>query len=175
MSFRFGWWSMGVGCVLVAATVAPAGAQGRAPSFLSISAGATQYDLSGTGTTYVIAARIDGAIGSYGIFEPGVTFLSYEPDFGGRLNYLLPEISFQGQVYVGRLRPYLGAGIGFANITNGPNFNELTLHLTGGGRIRLAGPWGIRFEVRARTIDPWRNSTADFTVGVSRMMLGGGF
>ena len=157
-----GWRGTPMALVLIAAAAGP----GRAQT-TSFSGGVSSYSLSGTGTTYVFAMRFESRLGSYGIVEPGLAFLSYKPVLGGRTNYLLPEISVQGQAYAGPLRPYVGTGIGFANVTSGPNFNKLTLHLVAGARVRLRGTWGLRLEVRDRSIDPWNGRTTDYTVGIS--------
>ena len=164
----------GVGLVALVAFMGPRGAaaQMRSPQILTVGAGASRYDLSGDkGTTWVVVARFDGNIGPYVIIEPGFAYMHFTGQFGGR-NYLLPEISFQGQGYIGPVRPFLGGGIGFANISTGPSQSQLSLHAVSGLRIRLGHGWGVRMEVRARAVDPWHNHTYDFTGGIMRVLPG---
>ena len=142
----------------------------RSPQVLTVGAGISKYDFYGTkGNSFVFVARFDGLIGPYVVVEPGLAFLSYKTQFG-RTDYLLPEISIQGQVYVGPVRPFLGGGIGFANITQGPNMSKLTLHTVSGIRVRLGGGWGVRLEARLRAVDPWQSHTLDFTAGLMRVL-----
>jgi hypothetical protein len=156
------------------ALVAPpqAMAQGRSPQILTLGGGVARYDLDGDkGTTPVFVARFDGNIGPYFVIEPGFAYMHFTGQFGGR-NYLLPEISFQGQGYVGPVRPYIGAGIGFANISTGPSQSQVSLHAVTGLRIRFGRGWGMRLEARARSVDPWQNHTYDLTSGIMRVLPG---
>lgn len=149
-----------------------AAAQMREPQVISLGGGIARYSLGGDkGTTPVFIARFDGNIGPYVVIEPGFAYMHFTGQFGGR-NYLLPEISFQGQGYVGPIRPYLGGGIGFANISTGPSQSQLSLHAVTGVRIRFGGGWGMRLEARARSVDPWKNHTYDFTAGLMRVLPG---
>ena len=86
---------------------------------------------------------------------------------------LLPELSIQFQAPFPTVRPYLGGGIGFSSYMSGPNRNELTLHAVGGFRVRLGPSWGLRTEIRIRSIDPWAGYNGEVTMGVSRLTLGG--
>lgn len=142
----------------------------RSPQLITVGAGISKYDFYGTkGNSIVFVARFDGLIGPYVVIEPGLAFLSYKTQFG-RTDYLLPEISIQGQGYVGPVRPFLGGGIGFANITHGPNMSKLTLHAVSGVRVRLGRGWGFRMEARARSVEPWQSHTLDFTAGLMRVL-----
>jgi len=114
--------------------------------------------------------RFDGYFGPYIIFEPGAAYMRIKTNLGSR-NYLLPELSLQAQGYVGeKIRPFIGGGLGFANIATGANENQFTLHAVTGVRIHLGGPWGLRLEARARSVDPWHGHTLDFTAGIMRVV-----
>ena len=158
---------------LVAVLLVPAAAlaQDGAPrtTLFSIAGGASQYDIGNTGTGIVIATRSPILAGRFAVIEPGITFFSYVNQFSRRTNLLLPEISLQATLPGGRVRPFVGGGIGFSTYLSGPNRNELTLHIVSGVRLFLPGTWGISAEVRARTIDPWAGRTLDFTLGLLRM------
>ena len=145
-------------------------AQMRVPQWLTLGGGYSKHNFYGTrGNSPVFMGRLDGFAGSYAIIEAGVAFTSYTTQFG-RTYYLLPEISLQGQVYLGPVHPFLGGGIGFANITHGPNLSKLTLHAASGARIVLGGGWGVLLETRERAIDPWQSHTLDFTAGLMRVL-----
>ena len=159
--------------VLLALGAAPSRGEAhvRSPQWVTLGGGYSRHSFAGTeGSSPVFVGRFDGFIGSYVIIEAGVAFTSYTSQFAGRTDYLMPEISLQGQVYAGPLHPFLGGGIGFANLTHGPNMSKLTLHAVSGVRINLGSGWGIRLETRARAIDPWQSHTLDFTVGLMRML-----
>ena len=159
-----------VGSLLVFAAPRPALAQMRSAQVLTLGGGVSRYSLGGDrGTTWVAVARFDGRIGPYVVVEPGFAYMHFTGQFGGR-NYLLPEISIQGQGYLGPVRPFIGGGIGFANISTGPSQSQLSLHAVTGIRIRLADMWGIRLEARARSVDPWRSHTYDLTAGIMRVI-----
>jgi hypothetical protein len=146
-------------------------AQMRSPQILTLGAGVSRFNFNGTdsGSTYVLIARFDGVVNPYLVVEPGLSFLSYNNNFG-RVEWLLAELSVQGQVYAGPVRPFAGGGIGFANQARGPNISKLTLHATSGARIRLGGGWGLRLEGRLRAIDPFHSHTLDLTAGIMRVL-----
>lgn len=142
----------------------------------TLAAGINRYDIQGaSGTDWVIAARFAIPVGAYGIAEPGVTFLRWRPAIGTKITYLIPELSFQMQGYVKSLRPYIGAGIGYSTPSRGAlavTENFLALHAAAGVRLYLSRRWGLRAEVRARSINPWSGTTIDMTFGI--MQLTGG-
>lgn len=142
----------------------------------TFAAGINRFDIQGSsGTDWVLAARFAIPMGAYGIAEPGITFLRWRPIIGTKITYLIPELSFQMQGYVGSLRPYIGAGIGYSTPSRGAlavTENFLALHAAGGVRLYLSRRWGLRAEVRARSIDPWSGTTIDMTLGI--MQLTGG-
>jgi hypothetical protein len=159
--------------VLLLAAVQPSRgeAQMRSPQVLTLGGGVSRYDFYGTdrGSSFVFTGRFDGQIGSYVLLEAGVAYTGYNNAFG-RTNWLFPEISVQAQGYVGPLRPFAGGGLGFANITHGPNISKLTLHAVSGLRVGLGAGWGLRMEARLRAIDPWISHTLDLTAGIMRVM-----
>ena len=147
------------------ASAAPVAAQTE--TSVTLVGGAVQYDLSGTGTTPFIAARVEvvPASARFVVAEAGLEFVSYEPQFGERRHHWIPEAMVQLQVPAESFRPYLGVGIGYsyASTDSAP-----TLAVAGGTRLRLTADWGLRAELRVRSIDPWTGSTADWGFGISR-------
>jgi hypothetical protein len=73
---------------------------------------------------------------------------------------------------MGPVRPFLGGGVGFANISTGPSQSQFSVHAVAGLRVRLARMWGMRLETRARAVDPFHNHTIDFTAGIMRVLPG---
>jgi len=138
---------------------------------VSIVGGIAHVAEGADGSAVTGGLRFDAPIGRFLIVEPGITYFGYRSEAGGRIEYLLPEVSFQAQLPVGPVRPYGGAGIGFTEYLSGRGFTYVTLHLAGGVRI-LMGDWGLRGEARARSIDPFRQTTVDLTAGITRRFGG---
>lgn len=158
--------------LLLAALAGTTAAQMRQPQILTLGGGMSRYTLgTDKGSTWVIVARFDGNIGPYFIIEPGFSYMRFNSEFGDR-NYLLPDLSLQVQGYVGPVRPYIGGGVGFANISAGTSQSQLTLHAVSGIRVRLGHGWGVRAEARARAVDPFHSHTYDLTAGIMHVMPG---
>lgn len=140
------------------------------PAFTSLMAGASAYDLSGTGTAPAVAVGLGLPVAGLLLVEPGVTWFRYGPDTGPDVTWLFSELSIQVPVLRGRVAPYLGVGGGRAFQVGGPSplQNAWTLHGVGGMRLTLSGTWGIRGELRIRAVDPFHGNTADFTAGIVR-------
>jgi hypothetical protein len=137
---------------------------------ISVLAGPSPYDLAGTGTGFAAAVRVDVPSGRILIIEPGVGFFRYRNDADRTVSYILPELSLQVQVPSRVVRPYAGAGVGFAEFLSGRGTTFATLHAAGGVRIDLGSVWGIRGEVRLRAIDPFKGNTTDLTAGITRKL-----
>jgi hypothetical protein len=139
-------------------------AQGSSDFALTVAAGPGPYDLSGTGTGLAVAARLDWVALSPMIVEPGVTYFRYGSE--SYRNHVFPELSVQIAPRIGAVRPYLGAGAGVSFVLSG-DWTDLTLHVTTGVRLDIAGHWGLRGEGRLRSVDPWAGNTVDITGGVT--------
>jgi hypothetical protein len=145
-------------------------AQQARPVTLSLVAGPSVYDLSGTGTSFAGAALVAWEPIAGLVLEPGVTFFTYSSQFDTRFSYLFPELSIQGQLPRGRMRPFLGVGAGGAFVLSGSSETVATLHAVGGVRVRVNTDWAVRGELRVRAVRPWTGNTADFLFGVSRRL-----
>lgn len=156
-----------LGCIVssLALYVAPLSAQ-TGPS-IALVGGVSQYDLSGTGTAPFIAARADVVPGRarFMVFEAGLEFFAYDPQFGERRIHWFPEAMIQLQWPSAYFRPYLGAGAGYSFSSAR---DALTLSAAAGLRISLASTWALRGELRLRSVDPWTGVTADWGAGLSR-------
>jgi hypothetical protein len=138
---------------------------------LSGLAGPSPYDLSGTGTGFAAALELTWRPMSGLVIEPGATYFTYESQFSERIHYLMNELSVQGELALGRVRPFLGGGAGFARVLDDSD-EELvaTLHAVGGLRVDLNKTWGARAELRVRSVRPWTGNTADILFGLSGML-----
>lgn len=137
---------------------------------LGVAAGPSPYDLSGTGTGFAGGMRAPWQAQSWLVIEPGVGFFSYSEQFGDRFTYLFPELSLQGQLHLGRARPFLGGGGGGAFVVGGDGETVATLHGVVGTRVDMGPDWTISGELRVRAVRPWAGNTADFLFGVSRRL-----
>jgi hypothetical protein len=159
--------------VVAAALITPAAAAlGQAGNrmALSLAAGPSPYDLSGTGTGFAAAAQFSWRPVLGLVIEPGLTYFTYQSQFSERIHYLMNDLSVQGELPLGRVRPFLGGGAGFARVVNDPGETVATLHAVGGFRVDLNQAWGARAEMRVRAVRPWTGNTVDFLFGLSRML-----
>ena len=81
-------------------------------------AGVSQFDLSGTGTTALVGARLETELQRWLVAEGALGYFRPQEQFPERSTYAIPEVQLQVQ-YPGRVvRPYLGVGGGyvFANV-----------------------------------------------------------
>jgi hypothetical protein len=158
-----------LGAGLIAPAV-PAFAQAGSRLALSVAAGPSPYDLSGTGTGFAAAAELSWRPVSGLVVEPGLTYFTYQSQFSERIHYLMNELSIQGELPLGRVRPFLGGGAGFARVVSDPEETVATLHAVGGFRVDLSQAWGARAEMRVRAVRPWTGNTVDFLFGLSRFL-----
>lgn len=135
---------------------------------LGVAAGPSPYDLSGTGTGAAGAVLLAWAPLRGLVVEPGVTVFTYRSQFDERTTWLFPELSIQGELPLGRVRPFLGGGAGGGFVASGTGQTVATLHAVGGLRIALGEGWGALGEMRVRAVRPWTGNTVDFLFGVSR-------
>ncbi len=142
---------------------------GQDPSAITLIGGASQYDLSGTGTAPFVAVRYERLVTRALVLEGGVEYLTYSPQFGDRRHHVFPEVMIQLQVPGGSLRPYVGAGAGLSFGTGAfRSLVDLTLAGAGGFRIITSSAWSMRAELRVRSVDPWTGVTADWGFGIAR-------
>lgn len=160
-------------CILLAARVSPAHAQRGGAT---IAGGVSRYNLQGaTGNGLVGAFRFEVPARLYMIIEPSLSFLRWQPLTGTASTHLMPELGLQVQGYVGRMHPYIGGGLGYSTPTRtapGLQQNFFTLHAAAGVRFYLTRRFGLRAEVRARSVDPWQGTTVDMTLGIIQVPPG---
>jgi len=135
---------------------------------IGVAVGPSPYDLSGTGTGVAGAVLLAWAPLRGLVVEPGVTVFTYRSQFDERTTLLFPELSIQGELPLGRIRPFLGGGAGGGFVASGTGETVATLHAVGGVRIALGKGWGALGEMRVRAVRPWTGDTVDFLLGISR-------
>ena len=135
-----------------------------------IMVGASRYDLTGTGTGFSLNAGITLPLVRRVVFlEPSIGFVTVTTQFGKHTAWMFPELTAQAQHRIGVVRPYVGVGLGTGTAgLSGAARWKLTLLALGGLRVHLGGRWGVRGEVRLRSVDPWNGNTADFGIGFTR-------
>jgi hypothetical protein len=148
--------------------VAPCGAQGSQSSRpdVSLLAGPSPYDLSGTGTGFAAGAWVDYAVWPFLLLEAGSGYFRYTTQGDSDLSYLLPEAGFRAGVPAGPLFPYTGGGVGFASVVSGGEGTDLTLHVVLGVRAWVTSQLGVRAEGRLRSVDPWAGNMVDLAGGL---------
>jgi hypothetical protein len=143
----------------------------QAPShprlILSLLAGPSPYDLSGTGTGFAAGAWVDYPVRSFFLVEAGIGDFRYDPQTGTHVTYLLPEVGARRGVPVGRFFPSTGAGAGVASVLSGGDVTDLTLHVVLGIRAWLSPRPAVRVEERLRSVDPWSGNMVGLTGGLA--------
>jgi hypothetical protein len=142
-----------------------------APTF-SVHAGAFQYDLSGVGTTPMVAVRADFPLGRIALVEGSVGGARPDQQFGERTTLMIPEAQLQFQLPLGRVLPYIGAGGGafldFRSGENGGLVSAVTGSVAGGVRAWVTPRVGLRAELRVRGIGSrFTGAAAEWTGGLS--------
>jgi hypothetical protein len=140
---------------------------------VSLSAGAFQFDASGTGWAPVVALRGEHAlVGRWLLGEAGVGYAPIGEQFAADRTHLgLAEVQLQLQAPFARVRPYVGGGGGLVSYLRGAGGRDVvtsTLSVAGGVRAALSNQFGLRAELRVRGWDDFVNSAAEYTVGLSR-------
>lgn len=155
-----------LGALAAVALTIPSVLHGQTEVSVGLIGGASQYDLSGTGTTGFAGLRLDVVPESarFIVLEAALEHFGYETQFGENETLWFPEAAVQLQIPGRVLRPYLGIGAGYAFST----YSAPTLFALGGTRVRIASRWTLQAELRVRAVDPWGGSTADWGLGVSR-------
>lgn len=142
-----------------------------AQAALSVSAGATTYDLSGTGTSGTAAVRGELPITPAIDFQLGTGFFWYGTQGDDQVAMLLPEMGLLARVPV-PIPLHFGLGVGHTVGVKGNQDDDATLYVAAGLELEDRGGWAVRPELRVRAVDPWVGTMADFTLGVRRAFGG---
>lgn len=140
---------------------------------VSLSAGAMQYDLAGTGTAPLLAARGELPLSRYFLVEGGVSAARPDQRLRGMTTLLTPEAQFQAQLPLAGswVAPYVGTGVGAAIDRRAGAVGtqrELTLSAATGVRYWLSEDRGLRAELRLRRLGAeYGGTAAEWTLGSS--------
>jgi opacity protein-like surface antigen len=137
--------------VLLITTATSGVAFAQARTTLSLGAGVTNFDLSGTGTTPVFTARVSRGLPAKFVIEGGLVFAKPEQQFGAS-TLIAPEAQLQFHLPVGRFTPYLGAGIGLVRESSDVIETDWTptVSFAGGARVGINDRVGLFGELRIR-------------------------
>ena len=136
---------------------------------LTAAAGLSQWDLSGTGSSVLLAVRADRPLGPPWLLGEGslATFHADEQDGGS--TFLIPEAQLQLQL-PRAVAPYLGAGAGAFGRIGGAGTHEsvLTTSAAVGLRVWSLVPRAVlRGELRLRGVgSEFTGSAAEWTAGI---------
>lgn len=138
---------------------------------LSLSAGISQFDLSGTGTTSIIALRGEYPLIPALLLEGGVAIARPDQQFGIDGTLVMPEVQLQLQL-PRRVAPFIGLGTGFSHdgavAQLGGDANDVTFSGAAGLRAAITRVVGLRMELRVRYIGTgFTGATADWTLGAA--------
>lgn len=128
--------------------------------------GKSYYDLSDTGTGYLVGLRADKQAGRWLIADAALTLFSVSRGIG-YARYWIPEAQLQAQWTRANLRPYAGFGGGWL-IGDGSTRGTAS----GAIGVRYASPKSLissRFEARLRGIGrEFGASATELTLGIAR-------
>ncbi len=136
---------------------------------LTLAAGHSTWDLSGTGTSILLAARADRPLGVLWLLGEGSLATFRAEEQSGDNTYIIPEIQLQVQI-PRAVAPYLGVGAGAIRRVAGPAGRRGDLTTTAAAGLRLWGvmPRGVlRAEFRIRGIgQEFTGSAFEITGGI---------
>ena len=142
---------------------------------ISIAAGASQFDASGTGTAPLAAIRLSGPIASSWLLgDLSLSYASLDEQFSTvNTRTGVAEGQVQAQWPAIHFRPYIGIGGGWLHYFNNDAGRGATARTASGSvglRVAASSTLVLRGEMRLRTWDSgnsgFHNNAAEFTAGV---------
>lgn len=147
-------WAVGIALAVPTLVAAQQTPQQSTPQWydghVTVSAGATVFDHSGSGTTGIYTLRGDWPLYPAILLEGGVGY-ARRNGAGGVGNVFLPDLQAQLQGTSGPFSPYVGLGAGLAieSRTNGSGSGVwFSPSFSAGLRVALTQGAGLRFEAR---------------------------
>jgi opacity protein-like surface antigen len=134
---------------------------------IAVSASRIDYDLSGTGNAPALAIRTTRNLSGNVNLELRGTFAKPDQQFGPSTLFM-PEAQLQYHWNLGRVSPYVGAGIGTAMVKSDFHTDwDPTLSFGAGTGVRLTDRLGVTGELRLRGHE-WRftGTTAEISAGL---------
>lgn len=143
---------------------------------ISVAAGVSQFDASGTGTAPLMAARVSGQLlSSWLLGDLSFSYAPLDEQFSTESTRTgVFEGQLQAQLPLARLQPYIGVGGGWLHYFNndaGRGATAPTISGAVGLRAPLTSALVVRGEMRLRSWDSGQNSgfhdsAAEFTAGL---------
>jgi hypothetical protein len=155
---------------LALAAAAPLAAQ--TPD-VRLGAGIGPLDFDGRGRTLIIGARLEVPVSPSVFVDAGVAWFSYDSPTSPAdtlPGYLLPDVGLAFQVPLGRLHPYLGAGVGLAANLRVGGDGFLALHTAAGLQVDLWDGWGARLDYRVRSLASPHSDSREITIGLTKRL-----
>jgi hypothetical protein len=162
-------------CAFLVCSAIPVAAQTSARE-LSIAAGVSQFDASGTGTAPIAAIRVAAPlVGRWMLGEASLSYASLDEQFSTTNTRVgVGEAQLQAQFPAARVRPYVGLGGGWLHYFNnaaGRSGATPTVSGAAGLRMSVSSALLVRGELRLRS---WKsgsnsgfhNNAAEFTAGI---------
>ncbi len=161
-------WVVGIASAVPTIALAQQSPQAWYTGHVTLSAGATVFDRSGSGTTGIYALRGDLLLYPSILLEGGLSY-AHRNDGQGFGNVFIPGMQVQLQGTSGQFSPYVGLGGGVtveARTDGGGSYVSFSPSFSAGLRVALSEGAGLRFEGRLNAVG------ADFA-GVYSEMTGG--
>ena len=157
----------------------PVGAQTRTRE-VSVAAGASQFDASGTGTAPIAAVRAAAPlVGRWILGEISLSYASLDEQFSAiNTRVGVGEAQLQAQLPATRVRPYIGLGGGWLHYFNnaaGRPATTPTVSASAGLRIPISPSVLVRGELRLRSWESGSNSGFNNNAGEWTAGLGYAF
>jgi hypothetical protein len=157
-------------CVFALALASASSVQAQSASWgdLSVSAVRLDYDLSGTGNAPGVAIRSTKHLSSNVSVEFGGVYARPSQQFGSS-SLFMPEAQVRYRWNLGRLVPYVGAGLGAARV--GSDFHtdwDPTMSFSAGTGVQVSDQLAVTGEFRLRGHE-WRvvGTTSEISAGLA--------
>ncbi len=159
----------------------PVGAQeGSRTRAVALTAGMSSYDVRGTGRAWTTAIRVERPIvGTWLLSEVGVGYSPIKEQGSAAPTQLgLLDVQVHAQTRRGRVRPYIGTGVGAVTYLSGAGSRKRLVESVSGAvgfRIDVGLRTSLRVDARLRYWDysngapnSFVNGNSEITVGLAR-------
>ena len=152
-------------CLTLSAAPSFAQSTGRSRTGIGFSAGVAQFDMAGTGTAPFGALRLERELTSWLVGDLALGLIRPDEQISSRQTYVVPEAQLQVQRTLGRVRPYLGAGMGMLKSLNGSARTYAIFSGATGARVAVTNALDLRGELR---VTGQSATLAQWTLGLAR-------
>lgn len=157
-----------IALAVAGAAASPASAQDSSWGDVGFSFAHVDYDLSGTGSTPAVSARITRDLSPNVALEFRGLVAKPDQQFGPS-TLIVPEAQLQYRWNFARVSPYVGGGIGLAVVRSAFHDEvDPALSAAAGAHIRLSERVGLIGEMRLRGVE-WRftGTVAEWSAGLA--------